>query len=89
MPPILLCWPMTSEVDVGGVTVEVEPSLQYSVFVAAEGKSDRMASDMGVYVKQRYATEFLHEETIVPTDIIQCLLSICGDQTVDVSTVRW
>ena len=31
MPPILLCWPMTSEVDVGGMAVEVEPSRQYSV----------------------------------------------------------
>ncbi len=26
MPPILLCWPMMSEVDVGGMAVEVEPS---------------------------------------------------------------
>ena len=26
MPPILLCWPTTSEVDVGGMAVEVEPS---------------------------------------------------------------
>ena len=26
--PILLCWPMTSKVDVGGMAVEVEPSLQ-------------------------------------------------------------
>ena len=26
MPPILLCWPTTSEVDVDGMAVEVEPS---------------------------------------------------------------
>jgi len=26
MPPILLCSPMTSEVDVGDMAVEVEPS---------------------------------------------------------------
>jgi len=26
MPPILSCWPMTSEVDVDGMTVEAEPS---------------------------------------------------------------
>ena len=31
MPPILLCWPTTSEVVVGGMAVEVEPSHQYSV----------------------------------------------------------
>ena len=24
MPPILLCWPTTSEVDVGGMAVEVK-----------------------------------------------------------------
>ena len=29
MPPVLLCWPMMSEVDVGGVAAEVEPSCQY------------------------------------------------------------
>ena len=26
MPPILLCWPTTSEADVGGMAVDVEPS---------------------------------------------------------------
>jgi len=31
MPLILLCWPTTSEADVGGMAVEVEPSRQYSV----------------------------------------------------------
>ena len=31
MPPILLCWPMTLEADVGGVAVEAGPSHQYSV----------------------------------------------------------
>jgi len=31
MPPILLCWPMTSEEDVGGMTVEGKPSQQYSI----------------------------------------------------------
>ena len=29
MPSILLCWPMTSESDVCGMAVEVEPSHQY------------------------------------------------------------
>jgi len=31
MPPIVLCWPMTPEVDAGGMAVEVEPSHQYSI----------------------------------------------------------
>ena len=31
MTPILLCWPMMSEADVGDMAVEVEPSRQYSV----------------------------------------------------------
>ena len=31
VPPILLCWPTVSEVDIGVMAVEVEPSRQYSV----------------------------------------------------------
>ena len=31
MPPVLLSWPITSEADVGGSAVEVEPSHQYLV----------------------------------------------------------
>jgi len=31
IPPILLCWPMTSEADVGGTAREAEPSHQYSI----------------------------------------------------------
>jgi len=40
-----------SEVDAGGMAVEVEPSSQYSItfcchVTAADGQSDQMASDM-------------------------------------------
>ena len=28
MPPILLCWPVMLEVDVGGMAIEVEPPHQ-------------------------------------------------------------
>ena len=28
MPPVLLCWPMMSEADVGGMAVEDQPSHQ-------------------------------------------------------------
>ena len=50
--------------------------------MAAEGQSDKMASDMDTLMKQRCVIEFLHVEKIAPTDIHQCLLNICGDQTV-------
>ena len=30
MPPTLLCWPTMSEVDIGGMAVEAEPSHQCS-----------------------------------------------------------
>ena len=57
--------------------------------MAAEGQSDRMASDMDVHMKQKCVNEFLHAETMAPTDIYWYLLNTDGDQTVDVSTVRW
>jgi len=31
MPPILLCWLITSEEDIGDMTVEGEPSYQHSI----------------------------------------------------------
>ena len=34
-PPILLFWPIISDVDVGGMAVEVEPSHQYPLHVVA------------------------------------------------------
>ena len=82
--PILLCWFTTSELDVGGVAVEVEPSHQYSLAavamrqMAAEGQSDKMASDGEVRMKQMCVTGFSCEEKIAPIDIHPC----CGVQTV-------
>lgn len=29
--PILLCWPITSEAEVGGMSTDVEPFCQYSI----------------------------------------------------------
>jgi len=37
VPPILLFWPTMSEVDVGGMAVEGEPSHQYSVTDGSRG----------------------------------------------------
>ena len=95
MPPFLWCWPMTSEADVGGTAVLVEPSTNISLYfvavwwMAAEGQSDRMASEMEVCVKQRCGTEFLCAEKMAPGDIHWCLQNAYGHQTVNVSTVRW
>ncbi|XP_031461807.1 high mobility group protein HMG-I/HMG-Y isoform X1 [Phasianus colchicus] len=56
--------------------------------MAAEGHSDKMASDIEVRMKQWCVIEFLHAEKIEPVDIHRRLLNVYGDQTVDVSTVR-
>ena len=56
---------------------------------AAEGQSDKMASDTEGHMEQRYVIEFLHVEKMAPIGIHQHLLNVDGDQTVYVSTVRW
>ena len=74
-PSILLCWPMTSEADTGGMVVVLDPSHQYCLTfwcaqqMAAEGQSDKMTSDMEVCMKQRCVAELLHVEKFAPTDI--------------------
>ena len=40
MPPILLCWPMTSEANLVDMAVEVEPSRQYSVKFCCRATDD-------------------------------------------------
>ena len=57
--------------------------------MAAEGQSDKMVSDMGVWMKQSCVIELLHAEKMAPTDIRQHLPNVYGDQAVDVHTVRW
>ena len=57
--------------------------------MAAEEQSDKMASDMEVCMKQRYIIEFIHAGKIIPIAIHWALQNIHGDQTVDVSVVRW
>ena len=57
--------------------------------ITAEGQFHKMASDIKVHMKQRYAAEFLHEKKKkAPINIHQYLMNVHGDQTVDVSTVR-
>ena len=48
-----------------------------------------MAYDMEVCMEQRCVIQFLQAEKMAPIDIHQHLLNIYGDQTMDVSTVRW
>jgi len=77
MPPILLCWSMTSEADVDVLAVETEPFHQYSVTLcgsatmAAERQSDQMVSDMEVGMKQRCVTEFPHVEKTASIDMFK------------------
>jgi len=56
--------------------------------MAAEGQSDRMEPDVEVCMKQRSLNSSMQKK-VAPSDIHQCLLNIYGDQTVNVSIVRW
>ena len=58
--------------------------------MAAEEQFDTMVSDVKVQVTQRCGFEFLHKEKMTPTGIHLHLLTIYGDQTMDVSIVsQW
>jgi len=57
--------------------------------MAAEGQSDKMVPDVGVCMKKQCVIEFLCVEKMAPVNIHQHLLNVYGDQTLDVSTVRW
>ena len=56
--------------------------------MVVEGQSDRMASVMEMWMKQRCVTEFLYAEKVAYTDLIRCLLNTDEDHLVDMSTVR-
>jgi len=57
--------------------------------MAVERQCDTIACDMEVCMEQRCVIQFLQAEKMAPIDIHQHLLNIYGDQTMDVSTVRW
>ena len=83
---------MMSEADVGGMTVEVDPSQQYSsiCYFITDGIR-RAAWQNGEWHKsvwRKGVTEFLNLETVAPIDIHWHLLNVYGDQSVNVSTVR-
>ena len=87
MPPILLCWPMISEVDVGGMAAEVEPFWQYSISCCCrvtDGSRGALWQSRvwhGSVYKKKLDTEFCHVEKKALTDIYWCLLNIYGDKT--------
>ena len=57
--------------------------------MAAEGQSDKIASDMEECMKKRCETELLCVEKIAPIDIPRHLLNDYGYQIMHMSTVRW
>lgn len=75
LPGTLLSCMELLEHGVTFTSVEVEPSHQYAVTCccrvtdAAKRQTDRIASHMEVWMKQRSVTEFLHEEKMAPSDI--------------------
>ena len=94
MFPILLYWPTVSEVDVGGMAVEVEPFCQHSIKFCCHADDsrwqlDKMESDRDVCMKKRYVIKFLHVEKMAPIDIHGHLLMGLLKPIVDVSIVSW
>jgi len=57
--------------------------------MAAEGQADKTASNITVHIKESCVTGFLSVEKIVPIDIHWHYVNVYGDQTLDVSSVRW
>ena len=57
--------------------------------MAADQRSDKIVSDMEVPMKQRCWIKFLSAEKNDTHDIHWCLLSTYGNQTADVSMLKW
>ena len=56
--------------------------------MAAEGQSDKMASDMEIRIAAKVCDWIPPCRKIAPTDIHRCLLNVYREQAVDISTVR-
>ena len=56
--------------------------------MADEGQPDKMVSNVELRMTPGCITELLHMEKMAPTDIHWCLLNVCRDQALDMSTVR-
>jgi len=95
MPPILLCWPITSEVDGGGMAAEAEPSSPYfitSCFCMTH-VSRGAAWQNGIWNGSAYEAKMCCWIPPCGNNCTHwhpwCLLNFYGDQPVHVSTVRW
>ena len=94
MPPVLLCWCTTSEVDVGGMAVEIESSHQHSMTYCCcvtDGSREAVWQN-GVWLASVYEAKEFH--WILPCRKKLCpliLLDYCRIfmETMDVSTLRW
>lgn len=63
MPPVILCLPITSGVDVGGMVVTL-PIFHYIFFLCdrwLQRDSDKLVFDMEAHMEQVCRTEFLRE----------------------------
>ena len=81
-----------SEENVSGMAVEAEHSHQYPDTFCCHGKdgsrgTDRQNAWHGSTCEGK--VWLLFESKIAPTEIHWHLLNICGDQAVNVSTLRW
>jgi hypothetical protein len=94
MTPIFLCWPKTSEADVGDMAPEVEPSRQYSVKFCCRATDDSRGAVWrnGVWHVSAYEAKVCNWippcGKNAPNDIHRRLLNVYGDLRVYVSTVR-
>ena len=83
------------EVYVGGMSAWVEPSCQLSYILLPcdrwqqRGSLTEKCLTWKRIMKQRCVSEFPHVEKMAHIDSHQHLLNVSGNQTVDVSTVRW
>ena len=91
----LLCWPMTSEADVGVMAVEAEPSHHYPFTFCCHVRDNSKWAvwQNGVWHGSADEAKVCHWnfsmwKKIAPIDIHWHLLNVYGDQTLDVSTVR-
>ena len=73
MPPILLCWPTTSEANVGDMAVEVEPFRQYSVKLCCRATDDSRGAvwQNGVWHGSAYEAKVYWYSYKVPVTLVR------------------
>ena len=96
MPPVLLCLPTMSEANIGGTSIEFEPSHQYSItfYCCVTDGNKRPHWQKGIWHRSAYEAKVCHwippcRKKMAAIDIHRCFLNVYGNKTVNVSTVRW